>query len=727
LRFPSPCSKGSKAVRKSIPWILLLLMSLPAVLWWVSHKERQREWMEIQRTYDPSVKPRVLEVRLPQWRVVDRCPTCHLGLEEISAAHPVDAFGCTVCHGGNGRALDKRVAHEGLLGGSNPSKLDVVSRTCGRTAPDGTACHGLEEDPERNQANRVPKALMATMTGVITTLRILWNAQDTWAPRYASQTVTSDDGTVLLEPVPYHSRAQWPEGSDVPMPPQDRTGRPISVSGEWADDHWRKFCSRCHLWNVRETGPSVHGEGCSGCHVEYAEDGRYHGGDVTLKDAGVGYGKEHRMTVSMTVLQCRRCHNRSARVALNYEGLMECDGYGTPYHGGDMNSNRLSGGRTTYHLAPDAHFEQGLYCVDCHTANDTMGDGRVYGRMRDQVEISCTDCHGTFDESPRFRVIQDGEAYEVWASRYLKMPDNRPGDRVALTRRDGVLINVKQEGSEVVLYSKVTGKRHRVPVITQQSAVHGISGHEPSRMECYSCHTRWAPQCYGCHDYRREGGLHYDAQARRAAPGVWSETRSHYRFERPALGRNSRGRVAPFIPGCQVLFTALDSEGKAIPPLERHVFRGELYGTGVVSTPTFPHTVRRETPACRDCHDDPRRLGLGEGVGRWERGAFEVLSMPHEEGAPVTHSLESLVDPEGRVLQGSSHEGAGPFTRAELERIRRVNACLVCHENSLDPIYRDFQESLRRAGLPEHRKLEEGYFEGRVEMKHAPPRFPGVP
>lgn len=53
----------------------------------------------------------------------DRCITCHLGMEnpamadvpqphtlhpgEILIQHPVDKFGCTVCHGGQGRAMDR--------------------------------------------------------------------------------------------------------------------------------------------------------------------------------------------------------------------------------------------------------------------------------------------------------------------------------------------------------------------------------------------------------------------------------------------------------------------------------------------------------------------------------------------------------------------------------------------------------------------------------------------
>ncbi len=58
---------------------------------------------------------------------VDRCTTCHQGVEwkglesvanpfkshpkEILGKHPVDVFGCTACHGGQGYATDKEAAH----------------------------------------------------------------------------------------------------------------------------------------------------------------------------------------------------------------------------------------------------------------------------------------------------------------------------------------------------------------------------------------------------------------------------------------------------------------------------------------------------------------------------------------------------------------------------------------------------------------------------------------
>jgi len=51
----------------------------------------------------------------------DRCMTCHIDEEKLKAAHPntrefpFDIYGCTVCHGGIGRALNEEVAHEGIF------------------------------------------------------------------------------------------------------------------------------------------------------------------------------------------------------------------------------------------------------------------------------------------------------------------------------------------------------------------------------------------------------------------------------------------------------------------------------------------------------------------------------------------------------------------------------------------------------------------------------------
>lgn len=97
------------------------------------------EWKEYQSGFRELVAKRLGAERARQtprgiqqvWardlNRVDRCVTCHLGLEwkgfdgashpyrshprEILEQHPVEKFGCTICHGGQGYATDSGSAH----------------------------------------------------------------------------------------------------------------------------------------------------------------------------------------------------------------------------------------------------------------------------------------------------------------------------------------------------------------------------------------------------------------------------------------------------------------------------------------------------------------------------------------------------------------------------------------------------------------------------------------
>ena len=77
------------------------------------------------------------------------CLTCHDGIEEISPAHPVEAFGCVICHGGNALALDENLAHAGLRGGKNPADFSVVEASCG-----GAECHSGTSADQRDHIQR---------------------------------------------------------------------------------------------------------------------------------------------------------------------------------------------------------------------------------------------------------------------------------------------------------------------------------------------------------------------------------------------------------------------------------------------------------------------------------------------------------------------------------------------------------------------------------------------
>jgi mono/diheme cytochrome c family protein len=107
------------------------------------HENFRGEWREHQRLYKSLLEGTAKEdnasraarafavehrqLYLPELGRIDRCTTCHLGVENPEMAraaaplgrhpgtllesHPADRFGCTVCHEGNGRVVTREAAH----------------------------------------------------------------------------------------------------------------------------------------------------------------------------------------------------------------------------------------------------------------------------------------------------------------------------------------------------------------------------------------------------------------------------------------------------------------------------------------------------------------------------------------------------------------------------------------------------------------------------------------
>ena len=101
------------------------------------------------------------------------CITCHADLPEISPSHPVETFGCVLCHGGEPLALDADLAHSTMRGGANPSDLSVVEASCG-----GEMCHSGTSQANRDHIQRVTTSLQATYAGAIAQVRYAFGAQD---------------------------------------------------------------------------------------------------------------------------------------------------------------------------------------------------------------------------------------------------------------------------------------------------------------------------------------------------------------------------------------------------------------------------------------------------------------------------------------------------------------------------------------------------------------------
>ncbi len=131
-----------RAIWTVLTGALLLVMLLLGA--WIS-EGTNKEWKSFQKEYRELLEGQnleesvgeikeaelmergILQVELPQFDRVDRCITCHMGLEDTRMNtvpsphakhsgsflqdHPQQQFGCTICHGGQGRALTTSAAH----------------------------------------------------------------------------------------------------------------------------------------------------------------------------------------------------------------------------------------------------------------------------------------------------------------------------------------------------------------------------------------------------------------------------------------------------------------------------------------------------------------------------------------------------------------------------------------------------------------------------------------
>ena len=125
------------------------------------------EWRAVQRHYNAlaaGAGARTIPIALQQiWKpelgIADRCVSCHLGMGEsgpvpgdpLFAAHPTLPhdpleYGCTVCHGGQGRATTKDAAH-GLVSHWDQQMLprEHLEAGCG-------TCHNASPAPRVKEA-----------------------------------------------------------------------------------------------------------------------------------------------------------------------------------------------------------------------------------------------------------------------------------------------------------------------------------------------------------------------------------------------------------------------------------------------------------------------------------------------------------------------------------------------------------------------------------------------
>jgi len=196
----------------------------------------------------------------------ESCLACHTATHGFTDSHSAEAIGCISCHGGNPFASEKKQSHRNMI--LIPGNLSTAKLSCGTTQ-----CH-----PEITE--RVPTGLMATLSGMISVDRFIFNEQE-----------TPDILTSIKE-----------------------------LGNSPADEHLRNLCVRCHLGTPKtELGPIDEfnrGGGCLACHLNYSPEA-----EKALAENKGDLIKAHpEISLKVTNNHCFGCHSRSGRISTNYEG-----------------------------------------------------------------------------------------------------------------------------------------------------------------------------------------------------------------------------------------------------------------------------------------------------------------------------------------------------------------------------------------------------------------------
>ncbi len=636
----------------------------------------------------------------------DSCVKCHKGIESIRDPKSEmmkqivamgkgmgDSGGCVVCHGGNPNAGSAKEAHKGAPK-SHPGSLSafvrdpgsywIMDKTCG-------ICHA-------DTVSNMKKALMATEAGKIQGNLHTWGTEPTMKVKFANYHIKDEDGKkpawgteaykkYMLAMIKKYPDQFPQELKQLPMPPKEyhdlkrkpsesKEAYEARVAYAASITYQRSDCQRCHIGvRGRKGRGDWRGMGCSACHIPYGNEGLYEGGDPTIDKKEHGHllvheiqgsrkAKVHVPSTGVTFSgihpeTCNSCHNRGKRIGVSYMGLMEQPYSSTLMPGGK--AQLKTHGKRYKHIKEDLHFQAGMTCQDCHTSVDMHGDGTLYGSTLGQVEIECSDCHGTTKKYPWELSLGYGEKeFAVGAPKGARglskeLPEwmkqgtvYKPMDGYLLTTRGNPFGNVVKKGDEVIVHL-ASGKDLKVPLLKTKAqkkqlsqagevAMNQVQAHM-DKMECYSCHSDWAPQCYGCHvkvdytkgkskiDWIASGATHFaNGETSESVLGTKGkkqigkahETRSYLRWEDPILGINGEGLVTPIIPGCQVTYTIIGPDGETITlnKQARVKDNGQIVDA-IDMSPVQPHTTGKKARSCESCHSNPKALGYGIADGEF--------------------------------------------------------------------------------------------------------------
>lgn len=618
-----------KRITLKIFFILLILYALLTItglffrgaMW-----QWQWPWQDNYRTPHLLVRDRVYlnQASTAELKIigggVEGCMSCHGNMTGFSESHKPEYIGCYSCHGGDPLTLNKSQAHRSMY--AVPGNLSNAAITCGRSG-----CHPAITE-------RVPKSLMATLSGIISV--------DRWVFGENSK----------------------PVGHENIMDIGTKSA---------ADIHLRNLCAGCHLGSEKlNPGPSEwlnRGGGCNACHLTYDDKAL-----ATLKSIqssnpdDIAPAFHPAIDLKITNNHCQSCHSRSGRISMNYEGWHETNL--KPEEAKERSDLRVLPDKRVFSKQPaDLHHTAGMLCIDCHGSYELMGDGNHYMHKEEAVKVQCSDCH-TAKSFKQLNLTDADQETQLIAS--LRKYSSEGVNIVLTQKSEQALVNTRvEEGGRLLkLIRKSDGKS----VLMKPPALACSEGKVHTRLSCESCHTAWAPQCIGCHNGYEPKTIGYDMLTRKSRKGSWVEYSSEGMAELPVLGVNEveksvkDGKITTFVPG---MIMTIDKG--SFKKGNQQIFH-RLYA------PASAHTTQRVGRSCESCHNNSLAIGYGRGnlklslMGKWTFEP-EYADSKHDR-LPEDAWIGFLKERPG---QASTRVGMRPFNLAEQKRILTVGACLTCH------------------------------------------------
>jgi hypothetical protein len=269
----------------------------------------------------------------------------------------------------------------------------------------------------------------------------------------------------------------------------------------------------------------------------------------------------------------------------------------------------------------DIHLDKGMHCTDCHFAQDSHGNGHIYGETRNAVEINCEDCHGTIDHKATLRTSaaaapKNGNNLELlrtpFGQRQFFYQNGKLYQRSSVDR-DKEPWEVVQVVDTITPGNPHYNEKARLAKTIMKDgqtwgAVPGDDSklaHANSKMTCYACHSSWTTSCFGCHlpmiANLKVNMLHNEGLTTR------NYTSYNYDVLRDDIymlgidGTVTKHRIAPTRSTCAVVVSSQNANRDWIYYQQQTISSEGFSGFGFSTY--YPHTVRaKETKMCTDCH-----------------------------------------------------------------------------------------------------------------------------